>query len=66
MGRDVIRVGTLFNSNQGGAVYDVNGIAPCLGAAFHGYANGYIVMRGLGSEYNITTDGKMEKHLQSA
>ena len=41
----VIRVGTLFNSNQGGAVYDPKGIAPCLGAAFHGYANGYIVVK---------------------
>ena len=44
MENDVIRIGTLFNSNQGGAVFDANGVCPCLGAAFHGYANGYVVI----------------------
>lgn len=45
MKNDVIRIGTLFNSNQGDTVFDAKGIAPCLGAAFHGYANGYVVIR---------------------
>ena len=46
----VLRIGTLFNSNQGGAVYDIDGLAPNICAAFHGYANGYIVVKRKGDK----------------
>lgn len=38
------RIATMFNSNQGGALYDPNGIAWTLCVGQHGYSMGYIVV----------------------
>lgn len=46
---------TMFNSNQGGALYDTNGIAWTLCVGQHGYSMGYILINERTSEKNKDT-----------
>lgn len=40
----IIKIGWVFCNTQGGSVFNIEGISPCVSACTHGWANGYILV----------------------